>query len=424
MFSRQLFARSVFMLVGFTAGIYFNATAAAEATNPAAPTPTYPASATGALRSDSVAMHCAIPQYLQWIRAQTKPPDPDVKARKLQEIDDLCGSSLHLAHVQSGYEAALNHTADVKQSGTPAMSAPNPARDQSVLEPAASATNWLYDLKLLVNDQPVDFHIPWRCKPGLKGPNMGPGGLILHVMKPTISVYWVARRIPSGAVIFLPLTTYCVGGDAPDYDPPAIYLIDNVTSPTSLQIFTRKEQVGFGYTLRIVTSSIVRTSKAEPDYSDTSEERELLKSVRNSCSGYQRVVAFTWPESAWGTSPGLREQFSGLTTLSLGPFRLSDMFNSKPMFPISLVRKRATWQLPSLNPSENLAEVYFPLDGPRQTTDELRGYDLQRRQAPPVTVEIDGTQFPLEAERKFVYDPKNRWIMRLLNQKFYCWSLR
>src|ERR1700722_1434437 len=133
MLSRQLFARSVFTLVGFTAGIYFNATAPAEATNPAAPPPTSPASATGALRSDSVAMHCAIPQYLQWIRAQTKPPDPDVKARKLQEIDDLCGSSLHLAHVQSGYEAALNNTAADKQSG-----GPNPAVSNTVA-PAARA---------------------------------------------------------------------------------------------------------------------------------------------------------------------------------------------------------------------------------------------------------------------------------------------
>jgi hypothetical protein len=40
-----------------------------------------------------------------------KPPDPDVKAHKLLEIDDLCGSSLHLAHVQSGYEAALANAA-------------------------------------------------------------------------------------------------------------------------------------------------------------------------------------------------------------------------------------------------------------------------------------------------------------------------
>jgi hypothetical protein len=100
-----------------------------------------------------------------------------------------------------------------------------------------------------------------------------------------------------------------------------------------------------------------------------------------------------------------------------------DTFNSTPMFPISLIRMGSTWQLPSLTPSETLAEVYFPLAGPRQTTDKLRGDDLQRR-APPVTVEIDGTQIPLEAEDKFAYEPKHRWVMRLLNQKFNCWSLR
>ena len=63
-------------------------------------------------------MHCAITQYQQWIRAQTKPPEPDAKARKLQEIDDLCGSSLHLAHVQSGYEVTLSNAAG-KRSVTP-----------------------------------------------------------------------------------------------------------------------------------------------------------------------------------------------------------------------------------------------------------------------------------------------------------------
>jgi hypothetical protein len=290
---------------------------------------------------------------------------------------------------------------------------------------AAAATNWLYDLKLLVNDQSVEFHIPWRCYSGLEGPNFGPGALIHHTMKPTVSVYWIARRVASGAVIFLPLQTYCVGEDAPEYNPPAIYLIDDVTNPASLQIFTRKNQVGLGYTIRILKSSIGRRSEAEPDYSDTPEERDLLKSVRNSCSGYQRVVAYTWPESGWGKSQGLRDEFSGLTTVTLGPFRYFDSrFNAWPVFPISLVRRGATWHLPTMIPTENLAEVYFPLDGPRQTTDELRAEDLTKHRAPPVTVEIDGTTIPLDSDWKYVYEPKNRWAMRLLNQKFNCWSLR
>jgi hypothetical protein len=121
MFSRQIFAKSILTLAALTAGIYINATPAAEAPNPAAPTSASPDPAIG----NAAAMHCAVTQYMRWVRAQTAPPDPDVKARKLQEIDDLCGSSLHLAHVQSGYEAALGSAAAAKQLGTPDGTAPN-----------------------------------------------------------------------------------------------------------------------------------------------------------------------------------------------------------------------------------------------------------------------------------------------------------
>ena len=378
---------------------------------PIARAPTSPATASGPPQPVSEAMRCAISQYSQWSRTQTKAPDPDVKARKLQEIDDRCGSSLHLAQIQSPYEAA---------TAPPAVHSTQAATTTSL---AVSAPNWLYDLKLLVNDQPVDFHVPWRCKPGLQGPNFGPGPLIYYAMKPTISIHWIARRLPGGAAIFSPLRAGCYGADAPEFDPPSIYVVDNPANPTSLQIFTRKQQVGLGYTVRVVTSSIVRPSNAQPDYSDTREERDLLDSVRNSCTGYQKVVAYTFPESGWGISRGARDQFGGLTTLSLGPFRNMESFDSRPMFPISLLRKGDTWRLPSLIPSENLAQVFFPLAGPRQTTDTLRGDDLQRP-APPVTVEIDGTQIALGSGTIYVYEPKNRWVMKLINQKFNCWSLR
>jgi hypothetical protein len=65
--------------------------------------------------------HCVtvITQYKQWERARTEPPDPSVQAHKLQEIDDICGSSLHSMHVQSGSKAALSEPAAVKQAGTP-----------------------------------------------------------------------------------------------------------------------------------------------------------------------------------------------------------------------------------------------------------------------------------------------------------------
>ena len=111
--------------------------------SPAA-TPRPPDAATAAPKPDSTAMHCAITQYQQWIRAQTQPPDPGVKARKLHEIDDLCGSALHLANVESSYEVSLTNAA-ATQSGTLAMSAPSagvPAAESTVATaaPAAQST--------------------------------------------------------------------------------------------------------------------------------------------------------------------------------------------------------------------------------------------------------------------------------------------
>jgi hypothetical protein len=284
-----------------------------------------------------------------------------------------------------------------------------------------AVSNFRYDLKLLVNDQPVEFHIPWRCKEGLEGPNFGPGGLIQRVMKPTISISWIARSIASGVVIFSPMREYCIV-EAPDYDP-SIYLMDNATNPTSLQIFTRLNQMGLGYTVSVVTSSIVELAKAEPDYSDTREERDLLKSVRNSCSGYQRIAAYIYPESIWGKSQHLIEQLNKLTTVTLGPFAHLDTIDFKSNFSISLVRKDGTWRLPPSISSQGLAEVYFPLDGPRETTDKLRAEALGLP-APPASIEIDTTNVSLGAVQTYVYDPRNRWLMRLMNQKLDCWSLR
>ena len=75
---------------------------------PPATTPKLLDDPTTAPKPDRLSTQCAITQYQQWIRAQTQSPDPDVKAGKLKEIDDLCGSSLHLANVQSTAEAKLS----------------------------------------------------------------------------------------------------------------------------------------------------------------------------------------------------------------------------------------------------------------------------------------------------------------------------
>jgi hypothetical protein len=110
MFSRKGFARSVFTLLGLTAWIYINAAPAAEVPNSATPTPTAPAPSTSTSKPDPAVMHCAITQYIQWVRAQSKPLDPQLKARKLEEIDKLCGSSLHLSNVQTPFDSTVSTT--------------------------------------------------------------------------------------------------------------------------------------------------------------------------------------------------------------------------------------------------------------------------------------------------------------------------
>jgi len=66
MFSRQVFAKSILTLAALTAGIFINATPAAEAPNPAAPTSASPDPAIGT-KPDAAAMHCAVTQYMQWV---------------------------------------------------------------------------------------------------------------------------------------------------------------------------------------------------------------------------------------------------------------------------------------------------------------------------------------------------------------------
>jgi hypothetical protein len=110
--------------------------------------------------------------------------------------------------------------------------------------------------------------------------------------------------------------------------------------------------------------------------------------------------------------------------VTLGAFQYLDTLDFKSNFPISLVKNGDTWRLPSLIPSENSAEVYFPLEGPKQTSDKLRAEDLEQHRLPPVTVEIEGTRIPLGIKRLTVYDPQDRWLIFLRNLKFDCWNLR
>ena len=97
--------------------------AVARSANPAISSPT-----ASAISSQNVPMRCAITQYTEWVRTLTASPAPDVKAKKLLEIDAQCGSSLHTADVQSGYEAHLRagETPRPPAAPTPTAVAPTP----------------------------------------------------------------------------------------------------------------------------------------------------------------------------------------------------------------------------------------------------------------------------------------------------------
>lgn len=125
MFSRQSFTRRNFSLVALTTAIYGNVTLASDPPKSTAPTPL-----------DAV-MKCAITQYQLRQRAWTKPPDPDVMTHQVQEINNICGSSLQLKEVRSGDKAANNNSA-ATQSGLPDIATPPP-----VAPPAAQSANTL-----------------------------------------------------------------------------------------------------------------------------------------------------------------------------------------------------------------------------------------------------------------------------------------
>jgi len=104
MFSRSIFAKFFLALIGLAAGSHVNAQAPANS-KPADP------------------MHCALTLYIPWVRAQGRPLDPDLKAKKLQEIDKACGSSLHLSNVITAYDSLPGVAQEPKQP----VAAANPA---------------------------------------------------------------------------------------------------------------------------------------------------------------------------------------------------------------------------------------------------------------------------------------------------------
>lgn len=97
---------------------------------------------------DPKSLHCGISMYVAWIRSQTQAPTPEAKTAKLQEIDDQCGSSLHLTNVQTSYDVALNNAhlphptvpatppaTTQLTSGESASAAPTPPSAKQVAQP-------------------------------------------------------------------------------------------------------------------------------------------------------------------------------------------------------------------------------------------------------------------------------------------------
>jgi hypothetical protein len=121
MFSCQVFAKPFPFFVGLTAAGYIIAAAPAITLSPGAPSPADPAAANS--KPDS-AMQCALRQYIPWVRAQGRPLDPDLKAKKLQEIDKACGSSLHLSNVVTACDSPVSAAPESKQLSAAAIPAP------------------------------------------------------------------------------------------------------------------------------------------------------------------------------------------------------------------------------------------------------------------------------------------------------------
>jgi hypothetical protein len=124
MFNRSVFAK--FILIGLAVGGYVYAE-----TPPPTLTPGSSPPADGTSKPDSDALHCALKVYIPWVRAQGRPLDPELKAKKLQEIDKACGSSLHLSNVITAYDSLPGAPQEPKQ----------PIATQIPATPAAPVTN-------------------------------------------------------------------------------------------------------------------------------------------------------------------------------------------------------------------------------------------------------------------------------------------
>jgi hypothetical protein len=137
MFSHPVFAKSIFILIALTAANCVKAgpqAATPNSQNPAAQAPT------AASQADSMGLHCALKQYIPWVRAQGKPLDPDLKAKKLEEIDKACGTSLHLSNVITAYDAPINTVTPVLSSRGTALTAVTPD-EKSISKPNTSSAS-------------------------------------------------------------------------------------------------------------------------------------------------------------------------------------------------------------------------------------------------------------------------------------------
>ena len=155
MFNHSLISKSILIAAGLTAAGYVNAQQAGATSSPGIPTPA--PDPNGTSKSDPDALHCALKQYVPWVRAQGRPLDPDLKAKKLQEIDKACGSSLHLlSSITTAYDALPGTTQELTQPATVVRTPPAPALESPAFEQLI--TGPLADLQGYVSKPGVDIN--------------------------------------------------------------------------------------------------------------------------------------------------------------------------------------------------------------------------------------------------------------------------
>ncbi|MDR6495191.1 hypothetical protein J2797_005107 [Paraburkholderia terricola] len=287
---------------------------------------------------------------------------------------------------------------------------------------------------LLINREPHEISYNWRCTRIRDTANANQNSPWTIFPRPGP----VLKMLGAEAAVLVTAPNYCATGaqEAPENDPipysSPVMIVDSVTDPFTIQVFTENYYRGMGYEVLIKSESMRRIDSATKDYEFSKEELSFRETVSKGNIYFQSVQARMEPKSMWGNSEAAMQFFSDKKGIVVAdtPARIETSVAGRDgahnFFPFDRAGIKTGRNLDRFSvPLRKVGDVWLlqPTDDTTSATTYVRVADDSEQLAirrygisrpPPVTVRYEGVAVPVIGSQE-VYDADRELLIQFIN---------